>query len=578
MQKIAVVIFKLVPSTWLRLIFCAYVAAHLISCSPVNLENAVPPASSGKLSTAYADYVKARLFVAYGEVDHAHAALTNALQADPDSVYLRSAQASLYLDQGKQQQAYQLLTQALRLQPDHLMSQLLFADLLISRGEDVPAMTMFHRILVQHPDMEELYLHLSRLHLADHDYAQATAILNQLLARRPDCVSGLFEFARLYRLQGDFERAEGVCRQLIELYPEQRRAYVSLGRLLEKQSELDDAIAVYKQAALATGDHFHFDHLRSSLLIQQQHFDEALGVLNGLLEAEPADVDARSKIGLICLEQQRWSQAEEAFRFVLALQPAAQLYYWLAYALEQQDEWSEAASLYLKVEKPLILKNEARERLSLVYSKSGDFSGAATTLEQLIKDSFDAGDKVSQPQVFLQLALYYQYLHRPEQVLAAIKWGIEHHPESADLHYALGIYHQQHGSLALMEQSMRRTIVLKKDHAGALNHLAYTYAEAGKHLEEALQMATSAVLINPNGASLDTLGWVYFKLGRFEQARRSLEQAVAKIPHDLLVKEHLGDIYHGLDLNDLAVEIYTVILSDCPDNAVVKQKLKDLRP
>lgn len=580
MSKPTAVIFSFVSFPWLRLTLCAYVAAHLVACSSLHVEPDALLASSSELSaaTAYTDYIKARLFVARGEVDRAHAALTRALQADSDSVYLRSAQASLYLEQGKQQLAYLLLTDALRLQPDHLMSQLLLADLLVAKGDGVQAMTMFHRILDKHPDMEELYLHLSRLHLADQDYAQATAILTQMLERRPDCVSGLLEFARLYRLQGDIDRAKEVYRQIIELYPDQRRAYVLLGRLYEKHGELDAAFAVYEQAAQVTGDNFHFDHLRSSLLMQQQCYDTALAVLNRLLEEDPSDVDAHSKVGLIRMEQQLWHQAEQAFRRALALQPAAQLYYWLAYSLEQQEEWSEATKLYLKVEAPLSLKNEARERLSLVYSKRGDFSRAASTLERLIKDTHGASDRGCRARVFLQLALYYQCQHRSGQVLAALKWGIEHHPQSSDLHYALGIYHQQHGNSALMEQSMRRTIEVKKDHAGALNHLAYTYAEEEKHLDEALQMAVLAVAINPSGASLDTLGWVYFKLGRFEQARTPLEQAVAKIPHDLLVKEHLGDIYHALNLDDLAGEVYALILNKSPDNAVVKQKLEELCP
>jgi tetratricopeptide (TPR) repeat protein len=108
--------------------------------------------------------------------------------------------------------------------------------------------------------------------------------------------------------------------------------------------------------------------------------------------------------------------------------------------------------------------------------------------------------------------------------------------------------------------------------------LAYIYAEADENLEEALEMAQLAVQLSPRAAVLDTLGWVYYHMGLFEQARDPLEQAVAKSPDDVLVLEHLGDLYRQLLLIDDARQTYGRILQLQPDNPAVAEKLQELLP
>ena len=77
-----------------------------------------------------------------------------------------------------------------------------------------------------------------------------------------------------------------------------------------------------------------------------------------------------------------------------------------------------------------------------------------------------------------------------------------------------------------------------------LNYLGYMLADKGLHLPEALKMIRKAVDQEPwNGAYLDSLGWVYFKMGEYELAEDNLRQAVARNQTDPTVHEHMGDLY-----------------------------------
>jgi tetratricopeptide (TPR) repeat protein len=80
-----------------------------------------------------------------------------------------------------------------------------------------------------------------------------------------------------------------------------------------------------------------------------------------------------------------------------------------------------------------------------------------------------------------------------------------------------------------------------------------------------------------NGAYVDSLGWAYYRQGRLAEARVQLERAARLTHGDAVVLEHLGDVYNGLRLNDLAKEQYRLSLAADPDNIRVQAKLEALR-
>ena len=77
-----------------------------------------------------------------------------------------------------------------------------------------------------------------------------------------------------------------------------------------------------------------------------------------------------------------------------------------------------------------------------------------------------------------------------------------------------------------------------------MNYLGYSLVERGEKLEEALQMIETAAAARPdNGAIVDSLGWVYFQLGRYEEAVVHLERAASLEPVDPVINDHLGDAF-----------------------------------
>ena len=109
--------------------------------------------------------------------------------------------------------------------------------------------------------------------------------------------------------------------------------------------------------------------------------------------------------------------------------------------------------------------------------------------------------------------------------------------------YLLGSCYLETGQRTKAKALLQKVLVLEPGQDGALNSLAYLYAEEGVNLDEALAMARKAVAIDAsNGAYYDTLGWVMFKKGMNAEALLALQKAEAYV-QDPIVYKHMGDVY-----------------------------------
>lgn len=112
------------------------------------------------------------------------------------------------------------------------------------------------------------------------------------------------------------------------------------------------------------------------------------------------------------------------------------------------------------------------------------------------------------------------------------------------VYFTRAISHHQLDQWPAAEADFRAALDLNPDQAQVLNYLGYSLVERGEKLDEALEMIETAVAAEPeNGAIVDSLGWVYFQLGRFEDAVDPMEKAAALEATDPIINDHLGDVY-----------------------------------
>jgi tetratricopeptide (TPR) repeat protein len=158
------------------------------------------------------------------------------------------------------------------------------------------------------------------------------------------------------------------------------------------------------------------------------------------------------------------------------------------------------------------------------------------------------------PVVRSRIAELYREGGRPESGSQILRNWVRDEPDESQARYQLGAYLYLLDEVEEAEQQMREALRLDPQHAAALNFLGYSLAEKEQQLDEALELVQRALEIDAwNGAFLDSLGWVYYQRGEFEQARDPLERAARELPHDPTILEHLGDLYQALGEHSLAL-------------------------
>lgn len=113
-----------------------------------------------------------------------------------------------------------------------------------------------------------------------------------------------------------------------------------------------------------------------------------------------------------------------------------------------------------------------------------------------------------------------------------------------NIFYQRGIAYERLKEWPKAEPNFRKALELQPDQPQVLNYLGYSWVDMNTNLKEGLAMIQKAVDLRPSdGYIVDSLGWAYFRLGRFDDAVREMERAVSLKPEDPVLNDHLGDAY-----------------------------------
>ncbi len=112
------------------------------------------------------------------------------------------------------------------------------------------------------------------------------------------------------------------------------------------------------------------------------------------------------------------------------------------------------------------------------------------------------------------------------------------------IYYFRGVANERSKNWAQAEQDLKKALELSPDQPQVLNYLGYSWVDMGVNLDEGLEMIRKAVEQRPNdGYIVDSLGWAYYRLGRYDEAVEQLERAAELRPEDPVINDHLGDAY-----------------------------------
>ncbi len=143
---------------------------------------------------------------------------------------------------------------------------------------------------------------------------------------------------------------------------------------------------------------------------------------------------------------------------------------------------------------------------------------------------------------------------RYEEALPYYQSAVHQNPKQANYFFNLAVAYYELHRWNDVETSVRAVLKLQPRHANALNLLGFMFSELNRDVDEAEQLLNRALAIEANNAAfLDSLGWIYYRQGRFKKALGKILHASNQLPDDAVILDHLGDVY--LALNDIPMAI-----------------------
>ncbi|MCK6429249.1 MAG: tetratricopeptide repeat protein, partial [Burkholderiaceae bacterium] len=370
-------------------------------------------------------------------------------------------------------------------------------------------------------------------------------------------------------LRPDFERAALTAAQLIAR-PEGKDDAAGRARALQL---LQDFLARNPQALDARMGY-------ARLLVADAKYDEARAQFAQVVGADERNLDALYALAVLSLETPALrADARRLFERYLKLleeSPGVErdpdpAYLNLARIAEEEKRYPEALQWLDRIDGGDQYVN-ARVRRALVLGKMKRVEEGRKVLAET-----PVASNEERTQIVLAEAQLLREAKRHRDAFDVLAQGLARAPDDAGLLYDAAMAAERLDKLDVMEGHLRQLIKLRPDYAHAYNALGYTFADRNIRLQEARELIEKALQLAPeDGYILDSMGWVYFRLGDLARAREYLERAY-KLKPEAEVAAHLGEVMWAQGERDAARRLWREYWKKEPDNETLKATLVRLK-
>ena len=405
----------------------------------------------------------------------------------------------------------------------------------------------------------------------EQDKQTALSVMEKLLETRTDNVEANVAYALLAIRAEKPDVAKIAMNRVAGLQALDANLAVAYISLLQKQNRNPEAIAWLRKHVQGTKD----EGLRmvyARLLADAGQYDTAREQFLILAKSAPTNSDVIYALGLLNLQAERIAEADIEFKKLLNLEVREDdANFYLGQISESRGDFRTAISSYRAVQGGQNFFM-AQVRVALLLANEKDIEGARAQLNSIRADNREREKQLLSTEAEI-LAQNKQYDEAMAIYDAALEDGYD-----MELLYTRAMLAEQMGRIDLLERDLRQIIEREPDNSQALNALGYTLADRTERFEEALGLVERALVISPNDFYiLDSMGWVMYRLGRFEEAINYLEKARA-IRDDPEVAAHLGEVLWVMGNKEEARELLQNAIKHTPDDERLIDVIKKFEP
>lgn len=474
------------------------------------------------------------------------------LELDPTFSTLALRMAQEYLRRGDSTEAIQVLKDSIKEAPGDYLPPLILANIYLRhlRKPDL-ALTYAQQALKHSPESFPAHEMLWEIYQYQGRKAEADAVLDRALASDSTDAEFWLQLADVFRRiqppgqSPPAELGEKMDRALyraVELAEDQPELLSKAAEYFVLGGRLAEALPLYERVYELKPEHPNILEKLATSYLETGAADRARPLFEKMLETNRQSLIALDNLAAITAAAEEYDKAIEYRQRIVILQPF--------------DERRHQDVIFLLLEtgryETLVhATGEARDR----FPRNGFLSFLHAVALRLAERPIEA-IPVFEEAIIEAGHGYGDYLN-------------------ADFYFEYGVAAEQAGLYEQAAELFKKSIELHPGAAAmACNYLGYMWVERNEHLEEAEKLIRRALAAEPNnGAYVDSLGWLYYRLGRYEDALAELLRAAELLDRpDPVVYDHIGDTYHKLERPSDALLYWRKALQMDPENKEIITK------
>jgi tetratricopeptide (TPR) repeat protein len=477
------------------------------------------------------------------------------VKLEPDSVDDHLMLGRLYRGDNDMQKAESEMKVAVKLDPNSEEAVATLAQLYTDEGDTTHALQVLSAV----PDAArsaKLYAALGAAYEQRKDYKSAIEAYKHAIMLDRDNLDAIRGLAENYLNDGQMDAALDQYKVIADANPEDAQTYLRMAEIYRRQGKYDLALENLKKADTMVPDSMEVPYNMAAVYEAQGRYDDAVKLLQDLVKKtdgaqSQADRNNRAifieRLGMVYREQENYPTAVDTFRKMLTLGEENERsgYGDIIDTYRDAKEWSQATAVAKEAVQKMPSDRDLRLVLDSQLADMGDPDKALSDARSLLKGSSDDRE------VYVRLAIMYTRAKRWNDALDSLAKAEQLSTKGDDKAYVeflRGDLYQREKMFDQAEAEFNKVLAVTPpsdpQSAATLNYLGYMNADRGVKLDESLNYIKTALSFDPNnGAYLDSLGWVYFKLGKYDLAEENLTKAAVHMGSDPTVQEHLGDLY-----------------------------------
>ncbi len=526
--------------------------------------------SSRRLAVPH--FIDGCVYDAIGE--HARAALEyqDALRFEKNyGIYV--ALSRCYAMLGKHSLAIDAGKEAVRLAPDDIECRRVLAEAFVA-GFDLDAATGQYEEIVKR-DSNDINSWYSLAHLyQNRKPLRALEVYERINEHFGPQWDVLIQTAEMYNKMGQFEKATETLKRMLSLDPGNKALQRTIGQTYLRATKYDEALKVFNELRELDPENLEYRADIAGILLLQRDYKTAAREFAVILSRDTVSLDTKLHIGELYFGQLEKDstlthETRSIFEQLRGAYPGDWRAYWFLGAIGTiiHDD-TMAVNNFTRVTELASWNEDAWVYLSSVFLGKSNFGEMTRVLESALKilpDDF---------RVNFFLGVAYSRLGRNIDAVRVLEHAHQLNEKDVDAISQLALVYDGLKKFEESDSLYEQALKLNSANDLVLNNYAYSLADRGVELSRAMEMVNKAVQTQPENASyLDTIGWVYFRLGNYAEAESYIKKAITKGEANAVVYEHLGDVYSKMEQKDKALEQWHMALSLDQNNTALREKI-----